>query len=171
MYENISFSLLLSVCYHRCEGNITLGLVARWWSRLTYLLDELLSPQFSEFDCTLPTPTRKRVSQFRGVAAEQSGVPFTPMLGVLPEDKDRGCVCGGNQDEPEQHVQNWLLKCQGWASLVAQWLRIRLPMQGTRVQALGREVPTRRGATKPGRHNYWACALEPVSHNYWSLRT
>ena len=40
------------------------------------------------------------------------------------------------------------------ASLVAQWLRIRLPMQGTRVQALVREVTTRRGATKPVRHNY-----------------
>ena len=28
-----------------------------------------------------------------------------------------------------------------WASLVAQWLRIRLPMQGTRVQALVRKIP------------------------------
>ena len=51
-------------------------------------------------------------------------------------------------------------------SLVAQWLRIRLPMQGTRVWALVREDPTCRGATKPVRHNYWACALEPASHNY-----
>ena len=34
-------------------------------------------------------------------------------------------------------------------SLVAQWLRIRLPMQGTRVRALVREDPTCRGATKP----------------------
>ena len=40
------------------------------------------------------------------------------------------------------------------ASLVAQWLRIRLPMQGTRVQALVWEDPTCRGATKPVRHNY-----------------
>ena len=28
------------------------------------------------------------------------------------------------------------------ASLVAQWLRIRLPVQGTRVRALVREDPT-----------------------------
>ena len=35
------------------------------------------------------------------------------------------------------------------ASLVAQWLRIRLPMQGTRVRALVQEDPTCRGATKP----------------------
>ena len=40
------------------------------------------------------------------------------------------------------------------ASLVAQWLRIRLPVQGTCVQALVREDPTCRGATKPLRHNY-----------------
>ena len=40
-------------------------------------------------------------------------------------------------------------------SLVAQWLRIRLPMQGTQVRALVREDPTCRGATnKPVRHNY-----------------
>ena len=39
------------------------------------------------------------------------------------------------------------------ASLVAQQLRIRLPMQGTQVQALVWEDPTCRGATKPVRHN------------------
>ena len=33
-------------------------------------------------------------------------------------------------------------------SLVAQWLRIHLPMQGTWVQALVQEDPTCRGATK-----------------------
>ena len=40
------------------------------------------------------------------------------------------------------------------ASLVAQWLRIRLQMQETRVRALVQEDPTCRGATKPVRHNY-----------------
>ena len=40
------------------------------------------------------------------------------------------------------------------ASLVAQWLRIRLPMQGTRVRPLVREDPTCRGATNPVHHNY-----------------
>ena len=44
------------------------------------------------------------------------------------------------------------------ASLVAQWLRICLPMQGTRVWALVWEDPTCRGAARPVRHNYWACA-------------
>ena len=58
-----------------------------------------------------------------------------------------------------------------WASLVVRWLRIRLPMQGTQVRALVREDPTCCGATKPVRHNYWACAVETASHNYWSPRT
>ena len=40
-----------------------------------------------------------------------------------------------------QHV-----KMYGGASLVAQWLRICLPMQGTRVQALVWEDPTCHGA-------------------------
>ena len=40
------------------------------------------------------------------------------------------------------------------ASLVVQWLRIRLPMQGTRARALVQEDPTGLRATKPVRHNY-----------------
>ena len=41
-------------------------------------------------------------------------------------------------------------------------------MQGTQVQALVREDPTCRRATKPVHHNYWACPLEPTSHNCWA---
>ena len=40
------------------------------------------------------------------------------------------------------------------ASLVAQWLRICLLMQGTRVRALVWEDPTCHGATRPVSHNY-----------------
>ena len=40
------------------------------------------------------------------------------------------------------------------ASLVAQWLRVCLPMQETRVRALVWEDPTCRGATRPVSHNY-----------------
>ena len=54
-----------------------------------------------------------------------------------------------------------------WASLVAQWLMVCLPVQRTRVQALVQEDPTCHEATRPVRHSYWACALEPASHNYW----
>ena len=68
----------------------------------------------------------------------------------------------------DQGLQISFSKSTGRTSLVARWLRTRLPMQGTRVWALVREDPTCRGATKPMCHNYWACALEPVSHNYWA---
>ena len=44
------------------------------------------------------------------------------------------------------------------ASLVVQWLRICLLMQGTRVRVLVWEDPTCRGATRPVSHNCWACA-------------
>ena len=54
------------------------------------------------------------------------------------------------------------------ASLVAPWLRICLPVQGTWVRSLVWEDPTCCRATKPVHHNYWACALEPTSHNYWA---
>ena len=40
------------------------------------------------------------------------------------------------------------------ASLVVQWLRICLPMQGTRVRAPVWEDPTCHGATGPVSHNY-----------------
>ena len=38
--------------------------------------------------------------------------------------------------------------------MAKQWLRTRLPMQGTLVRALVREDPTCHGATKAVRHNY-----------------
>ena len=41
-----------------------------------------------------------------------------------------------------------------WAFRVVQWLRICLPMQGTRVRALVWEDPMCRGATGLMSHNY-----------------
>ena len=65
-------------------------------------------------------------------------------------------------------VLNWgpvvFFKTHERTSLVAQWLRISLPVRGTRVRALVREDPTCRRTTKPVRHNYraWASkAREP----------
>ena len=59
------------------------------------------------------------------------------------------------------------------ASLVAQWIRICLPMQRTQFRSLVLEDPTCRRATKPVCHNYWAyvpqllkpACLKPVLHN------
>ena len=53
------------------------------------------------------------------------------------------------------HLRRFLKITDLGASLVAQWLRICLPiMQGTRVRALVWEDPTCRGATGPVSHNY-----------------
>ena len=78
-------------------------------------------------------------------------------------------VFGKIQCTPSAVPLSPLLKSEGGTSLVVQWLRVHLPMQGTRVWALVWEDPTCRGATGPVSHNCWACALEPASHNYWSL--
>ena len=51
-------------------------------------------------------------------------------------------------------IYNIFQKGPFWASLVAQWLRVCLPMQGTRVRALVWEDPTCRGATGHVSHNY-----------------
>ena len=48
-------------------------------------------------------------------------------------------------------------------SLVVQWLRICLPMQGTQVQFLRCGGYTCRAATKSMHQNYWACVWD-----YWS---
>ena len=52
------------------------------------------------------------------------------------------------------HTRILFKRRKDWVSLVAQWLGVHLPMQGTWVQALVREEPTCCGATKPVRHNY-----------------
>ena len=50
--------------------------------------------------------------------------------------------------EVAQYQKSW------GASLVAQWLRICLPMQGTWVRGLVWEDPTCRGAARPVSDNY-----------------
>ena len=48
----------------------------------------------------------------------------------------------------------FLKKAKNRTSLVVQWLRICLPMQGTKVQSLVWEDPTCPGTTKPVSHSY-----------------
>ena len=66
------------------------------------------------------------------------------------------------------YIWNFVKALHIGTSLVAQWLGICLPMQGTWVQSLVRPDPMCHGATGPVCHNCWACALEPTSHNYWA---
>ena len=71
----------------------------------------------------------------------------------MGENICKGCYQQGVNNENIQQLIHLNIKKTG-TSLVAQWLRIHLPMQGTRVQALVLEDPTFRGATKPVQHNY-----------------
>ena len=50
------------------------------------------------------------------------------------------------------------------ASLVVQWNQV--PIQGTEVQYLVQEDPTRYGTTKPVYHDHRACAPEPWGHDH-----
>ena len=53
----------------------------------------------------------------------------------------------------EQKKEERMKRIEDRASLVAQWLRVCLPMQGIRVRALVWEDPTCHGATGPVSHN------------------
>ena len=100
----------------------------------------------------------------------QSLLPFPVLNQKLISENRMVVVRDCREWEMRWHrsKQMFSYKKKLWASLVAQWLRIHLLMQGTRVWALVQEDPTCRGATKPVSHNYWACALKPASHNYWA---
>ena len=89
------------------------------------------------------------------------GIVFKTVLFLYSYGLQTNKFCRGS-DEPSIVARIlWfasLLRIIRGTSLVAQWLRIRLQMQGTRVRALVWEDPTCCGATKPVCHNYWACA-------------
>ena len=59
---------------------------------------------------------------------------------------------------------HWKISTEG-TSLVVQWLRIHLPMQGTWVWSLVQEDATWHRATKPVCRKHWACALESTLRN------
>ena len=68
--------------------------------------------------------------------------------------------------ELNRWTENLKLKIQSCrTSLVAQWLRICLQIQGTWVPSLVQEDSTYRGASKPEYHNYWASNLQVMLHN------
>ena len=121
----------------------------------------------------MPQLERSTAPQWRARAPQQK-IPRTSMKIPCAATKTR-CREGGREEGREGGKEEgiWtrvslMSKPVPWASVVAQWLRIHLPMQGTRVRSLIREDPTCCGTTKPVRHNYWGCALEPVRHNYWA---
>ena len=53
-----------------------------------------------------------------------------------------------------QFLKQFIIELLSGTSLMVQWLRIHLPMQGTQVRSLVWEDPTTRRAIKPSCHNY-----------------
>ena len=74
----------------------------------------------------------------------------------------------------KKHWKDWkgrskivfIQKQHNQTSLIVQWLRICLPVQGAQVWSLVWEDPTCRGATKP-----CATTTEPMCHNGWNPHT
>ena len=97
-----------------------------------------------------------------------------------------GCPSGRKQAMPHRSVglqKEWKALETTWVhknylnlksmtvygtSLVAQWLRICLPMQGTQVLSLLQEGSTCHKATKPACHNHWAHGSRARSRNSWA---
>ena len=106
---------------------------------------------------------------FKKLKIELPYNPVIPLLGIYP-DKTKTLIqkytCTPMfiavlftiakiwKQSKSPSTDEWLKKMWYRASLVVQWLRICLPMQGTRVRALVWEDPTCRGATRPVSHNY-----------------
>ena len=65
---------------------------------------------------------------------------------LIGPDNEFGCI--------PVYFQGQVKTLKWGTSLVVQWLRILLPIQGTQVRALVQEDPTCRRATKPVCHNY-----------------
>ena len=152
----------------------------QWWSTLSEDLDEGPSTQ-APASLSFPVSVKSISNVLPSQSSESHiGMSMHSWLCVCH------CICACLSVEAHKRIWptcklangtwlseetlDWEFKKQPFgASLVAQWLRIRLPMQGTWVRALVWEDPTCHGGTKPMCHNYWGCALEPVSHNHWSL--
>ena len=95
--------------------------------------------------------------QSAGPAAVAQGLSRSAARGILPDQGPNPCPLYWQVDpQPLRHQGSphcWFLQTCIGTSLVAQWLKIRLPMQGTRIRALVQEDPTCCGAFKPVGHN------------------
>ena len=80
----------------------------------------------------------------------------------LTVDKLRRKRIDYNSRDP-QEAQRIRFKNEWGTSLVVEWIRIHLSLQGTQVRSLILENPTCCGATKPVGHNYRVCPQEPAS--------
>ena len=85
----------------------------------------------------------------------RSFFPLTPFKAMFfPHKASRASVPRIPDLEPSLYTEGRYPNQNINRILMAQWLRIHLPVQGTQVRALVREDATCHTATKPMRHNY-----------------
>lgn len=133
----------MSAHHHGCEATITLGSVAQWWSTLICLLAELLNFQFSEFDWTVRTLTRKKVSPVRWQPRDGGGGAFywnNRCDGPWQTQE----LSGGEQVGPGQQAEDWLWKTrmpEGGREAAAErvWVRPGGGPTPPRASALGQQ--------------------------------
>ena len=100
-------------------------------------------PQLLKPACLEPVLCNKRSHRSKKPRTATKSSPASPQLEKAPAQQCRPNAAKNNKTK---HINR--------TSLVAQWLRIHLPMQGTRVQVLVWEDPTCRGVTKTVHRNY-----------------
>ena len=101
----------------------------------------------------LPAGTHPHLPQSCPVCPELSAVTRPVLLGQWRPPSPSGSRTAAGEAHCSRRTLGSGKKGEG-ASLVAQWLRICLLMQGTRVRALVWEDPTCHGAAGPVSHNY-----------------
>ena len=160
--------------YHPTSDGRSLGIISpldRWRNQCPQSLPQAHAESGSKLTGLPPGALRESCRLGSWSSPHGGSRPWLLGLWVTPDGRDshplqpQTCLLpassswwSGSQDGVSFQRMKSQPRNKVRASLVAQWLRIRLPMQGTRVRALVWEDPTCRGAAGPVSHNCWACA-------------
>ena len=141
------------------------------WTKPPYQLSLFqslrLSPQYSNAQISLEV---QWIQGFPGVSDGKQSACNAGDQGSVPGS---GRIPGEGSGNPLQcSCLEALMDRRAWWAQSMQWIRIHLPMQGTRVQYPPWEDSICWGQLKPANHNCGSPRdLGPVCHNYWHPST